>query len=518
MNEQERIQQALSLSLTAGYHLDEEAYELLTTISKREDPAKLIELTLKKMEANTQKPLFISKRLLEEMATEVFGITRDLRQPDIPTFSQPSGTTAKTRKVFHPLAKNIKKDITVLDDPTGKICSTSSIDEYRNYFQDRFRRIVRLLRQRMDSRSAGTLRDVFRAQPRSKVKAFCMVTEKRESKFGVFLTVEDPEHSTTVLVPRNGPLELLDKTKSILPDQVVCLNIQKGRKNYLIAEEILLPDIPQKEARAAKESIHAALISDLHVGSHEFMREEFNNFLLWLNGKHGSQNLKEVAGSVKYVIIAGDLVDGVGIYPNQIRELAVRDIYKQYEITAKFLEQIPDYIEIIILPGNHDASRKALPQPAIPKEYAAPLLESENLVSLGNPAVISIHGVRLLVHHGRSLDDVLATAADMNFHSPERAMRLLLQGRHLAPTYGQRTSIASEKRDFLVIEKVPDIYHSGHVHVMKYDTYKGTLMVNSGAWQRQTAYQRNLGLEPTPGIIPVVNLQTKQVLPIDFNG
>ena len=89
MNEQERIQQALSLSLTAGYHLDEEAYELLTTISKREDPAKLIELTLKKMEANTQKPLFISKRLLEEMATEVFGITRDLRQPDIPTFSPP---------------------------------------------------------------------------------------------------------------------------------------------------------------------------------------------------------------------------------------------------------------------------------------------------------------------------------------------------------------------------------------------------------------------------------------------
>ena len=138
------------------------------------------------------------------------------------------------------------------------------------------------------------------------------------------------------------------------------------------------------------------------------------------------------------------------------------------------------------------------------------------MLSLGNPATISIHGVEFLLYHGRSLDDVLATAANMDFHSPERAMRLLLQSRHLAPTYGQRTLISPEKQDFLVIERVPDVFHAGHVHVMKHKFYRGVLMVNSGAWQRQTSYQRNLGLEPTPGIIPVVNLQTLAVLPIDF--
>jgi DNA polymerase II small subunit len=104
----------------------------------------------------------------------------------------------------------------------------------------------------------------------------------------------------------------------------------------------------------------------------------------------------------------------------------------------------------------------------------------------------------------------------MDFHSPERAMRVMLQSRHLAPTYGQRTSIAPEKRDFLVIERVPAVFHAGHVHVMKYESYRGTLMVNSGAWQRQTNYQRNLGLDPTPGIFPVVDLQSLAVLPVEL--
>jgi len=88
----------------------------------------------------------------------------------------------------------------------------------------------------------------------------------------------------------------------------------------------------------------------------------------------------------------------------------------------------------------------------------------------------------------------------------------------LAPTYGQRTSIAPEKRDFLVVERVPDVFHAGHVHVNKYNTYRGTLIINSGTWQGQTEFQRRIGLVPTPGIAPIVNLQTLEVSPIDFSS
>lgn len=504
--------------LTAGYQLEKEAFRLLSTICETENPLKLIKATLEKLDKIKEKPLFISENFLEETANETLLVDNEVKQFSIPYLPEISKTTGKPTKIFRSQAKNIETAIEVVADPTNDVCSTGSMDEYLKYFQDRFKRTRRLLRQRMDCRNAASIKDAFRMPPRSRIKIHCMVAEKRETENGVFLEIEDMETKATVLIPRNASNQLLEKTKMLLPDQVVCLGLLKGRKSLLIVKELFFPDIPQNPPHKTKEAVNVALISDLHVGSREFMREEFNRFLLWINGKYGDARLREVASLVKYVIIAGDIVDGVGVYPNQVKELVVQDIFGQYKLASKFVEQIPDYIELIIVPGNHDASRRALPQPAISKDYLEPLYDVRNMLSLGNPAAISIHGTRFLIYHGRSLDDVLAIAPNMNFHSPERAMRLLLKGRHLAPTYGQRTPIAPEKRDFLVIEEAPDIFHAGHIHVMKYGFYRRTLMVNSGAWQRQTSFQRNLGLEPTPGIVPVVNLQTLSVYPIDFNS
>ncbi|MCK4933050.1 DNA-directed DNA polymerase II small subunit [Candidatus Bathyarchaeota archaeon] len=512
-----KVREAISLSLRAGYHLDKEAYGFLRTISGTKDPVEFLEVTLRRLEAYGKRTFFIDKALLEEIAEEIFPQAKEARPSAEPYLQKHSASTGKARR-YQPHAKDIDSDINVIDDPTDRIRSTGSIEEYLKYFQDRFKKTRRLLQQRMDSRNATSIKEVFRAPPHSKTKFICIVTEKRESPRGVFLITEDLETGTTVFIPSNAPPELLLKTKSILPDQVVCLSIIKGRGNLLIVEDIHFPDIPQRKPRRAQEAVSAALISDLHVGSREFMREEFNRFLLWLNGKFGPQKLKEAASLIKYVIIAGDIVDGVGIYPNQIEDLTIRDISRQYRVASEFIEQIPDYVELIIIPGNHDASRKALPQPSLPKEYVEILRETRNVLSLGNPATVSIHGVELLTYHGRSLDDILATAVNMDFHSPERAMKLMLKCRHLAPIYGQRTPIAPANRDLLVIDRVPDIFHTGHVHVMRYETYRGTIMINSGAWQRQTNFQRNLGLEPTPGVIPIIDLQTHAILPIDFNA
>jgi DNA polymerase II small subunit len=95
-------------------------------------------------------------------------------------------------------------------------------------------------------------------------------------------------------------------------------------------------------------------------------------------------------------------------------------------------------------------------------------------------------------------------------------MKLLLKARHLAPIYGGRTPIAPEREDHLVIEEVPDIFHAGHVHVVDKDEYRGTLIINSGAWQSQTAFQANMGIEPTPGIVPLVDLSTLTTITKDF--
>jgi len=215
-------------------------------------------------------------------------------------------------------------------------------------------------------------------------------------------------------------------------------------------------------------------------------------------------------------VVAGDLVDGIGVYPGQREELAVESLYEQYRGIADLLELVPEYVSIIVIPGNHDASRKALPQPAIFKEYAEALYEAIPLHSLGNPSLVRLHGVDVLLYHGQSLDDLASSIPGVSFHTPCRAMKLMLRARHLAPIYGAKTSIAPEARDLLIIDEPPHILQTGHIHVVGHETYRGTLLLNSGAWQEQTNYQRRMGLEPTPGLLPIVNLQTLEVITLDF--
>jgi DNA polymerase II small subunit len=508
----DKLQRAVSFTIAAGYQLDKQAFDFLNTLSQTEDPVKLMEEVIKKIKNLSQKTLFIQRSFLEEIAEKTLPEMKE-EKPSLPTFPSP---IPETKKIFHAYAKDIDADIKVIEDPTDEICETGSVEEYLEYFQDRFQRIQRLLRKRMDVKDATSISEALKASVNTKVKIIGMVTEKRQRKQRVFLTVEDLEASITVLVTASTSQEVIKKAHTLLLDQVICINAIKGRNDLFIAEDIVWPDMPKRKPKTSSVPVYAALISDLHIGSKMFMREEFSRFVLWLNGKFGNENLKSLASHVKYVVIAGDLVDGIGVYPGQLDDLAITDIYEQYRMVSKFIEQIPDYIELIIIPGNHDASRKALPQPAIPKDYAKPLYEVRKVYSLGNPSTMRLHEVELLLYHGRSLDDIVASIPNVSFQTPDKAMKFLLQSRHLAPVYGKKTPIAPEKKDFMIIERPPDIFHAGHVHVIKYDTYRGTLIVNSGTWQKQTEFQKKMGVAPNPGIVPIVNLQTLQVTPINF--
>jgi DNA polymerase II small subunit len=512
--DQEKLQKAVSLTISAGYQLEKDAFDFLATISKTEDPTEILKITLQKIAIQKEKPLFIKKSLLEESIKENYLEIEKTAK----TITSPQATQIiqESKKTFQPYAKDLEAKIKIIEDPTDKICTVGSLEEYVEYFQDRFRRIEHILRRRIDSRDAVTILDAIKATKNSKLKIICMLTEKRESKNHIILKIEDFEATATALVPRNTKKELIEKANMLMLDQVICLCVTKTKNNLLIAEDIIFPDIPDHPPKKIDEPIYAALTSDLHIGSEKFLQQPFNHFLQWLNGKLGNEAQKEIASHVKYLIIAGDIVDGIGVYPKQAKELTIKDIHKQYEVAASYIEKIPEYIEVIISPGNHDVSRKALPQPALPKEYAKPLNEARSILSLGNPCTISLHGIEFLIYHGRSLDDVTATLPNISFETPEKAMEILLRSRHLAPTYGLRTPIAPEKRDHLVIERVPDVFHAGHVHVFQYEFYRGTLIVNSGAWQEQTEYQKRMGAKPTPGIVPIVNLQTRQVIPIDF--
>ncbi|MCL4429467.1 MAG: DNA-directed DNA polymerase II small subunit [Chloroflexi bacterium] len=524
MSTQERLQRAIQATIAAGYQLNSEAFEFLCQNCETNDPVTIMNMAFERIQELQDKPMFIEKGLLEALMQPAISAPEvqlpepqttpePLIVPEPPIAPEPSIDEAE----FYPYAKDIPADIKILDDATGKLSSNGTLDEYVLYFQDRFKRIEHLLRQRMDVKAATPILEALKSPPKTKLKIICMLTEKRDSKNHTILSVEDLQGSATVLVPQKAPEEVKKKALMLLPDQVICLAVIKTRTNLLMVEDIIFPEIGRKQQQRAQEPVYAVLTSDIHIGSTKFQKESFKHFILWLKGKYGTPEMREIASRVKYLLVAGDIVDGVGIYPNQQTELTIRDVHKQYDFAAKYLEKIPEYIEIFLSPGNHDASRKSLPQPAIPEGYLTAIKGKKNIHSVGSPCLLSLHGVEILMYHGRSLDDIIGVSPGMDHEHPEKAMRLLMQSRHLAPVYGGKTMLSPENRDYLVVDRVPDIFHAGHIHVVGYCNYRGVLVVNSGGWQDQTDYMAKLGLVPTPGKVPVVNLQTLHTTVLSFN-
>jgi DNA polymerase II small subunit len=522
MSEKERLQKAVETTISAGYQLDREAFEFLCTISATDDPAEVVQRALLRIEGLEEKPLFIERALLETVLNKTEPSKENQAELTSPATEEQleqietQTSMSEGSSSFYPYAKDVEAQINVLEDPTGKISSNGTIEEYLQYFQDRFKRMEKLLRQRMDVKAATPIIEAIKSPPKTKLKIIGMVSEKRDAKQQLMVTIEDLTGSATFLVPTKGSEELHRKAQVLLSDQVICVAVAKTRGNLFLAEDIIFPEVGQKPQRRASEPVYAVLTSDMHVGSAKFNKDAFKRFTQWLQGKYGNEQMRERAGHVKYVLISGDIVDGVGVFPGQARELIVRDVHKQYRLALKLLEQIPEYIEVIVSPGNHDAPRKSLPQPAISEDYMPTLQGSRKIYSLGNPCVVSIHNVEILMYHGRSLDDLIGAVPGTDHAHPEKAMKLLMQSRHLAPIYGGKTTIAPESRDFMVIDRVPDVFHAGHIHVMGYCNHRGVLVVNSGGWQEQTDYMAKLGLVPTPGKVPVVNLQTLETTVLSF--
>jgi len=521
MSEKERLQKAIETIITTGYQLSTDAFNYLCHCSKETDPVSITNMVLHEINTLKEKPFIIEKNFLENMVKQLTQThqaaqaVQNGKTKEEATLQVTASTTID-EKSFYPYAKYIPSELKILEDTTGKLTSNGTIEEYTTLFQDRYKRIEKILRKRIDVKSATPIKEALKAQPKTKLKIIGMLMERRDTKQQTILSVEDLNNSANVLVPNNAPNEVKKKALQILPDQVVCLAVTKTRTNLFLIEDIIFPDVEYKKPQRAQEEVYAVLTSDIHIGSTKFNKEAFKKFILWFKGKYGTPEMKEIASRIKYLLIAGDIVDGVGVYPGQQYELTIRDAYKQYNQAIKYLEKIPKHIEIILSPGNHDATRKALPQPAIPPDYLAAIKDKTNMHSVGSPCLLNIHGVDILMDHGRSLDDIIAIIPEMNHDYPEKSMRLLLQGRHLAPVYGGKTMLAPEKRDYLVIDKVPDILHAGHVHVLGYCNYKGVLVVNSGGWQEQTEYMEKLGLVPTPGKVPVINLMTMEITILDF--
>jgi DNA polymerase II small subunit len=100
---------------------------------------------------------------------------------------------------------------------------------------------------------------------------------------------------------------------------------------------------------------------------------------------------------------------------------------------------------------------------------------------------------------------------------PLPIMKVMLRKRHLAPLWGGTTPLAPEAKDWLVIDDVPDIFVTGHVHVAKMDSYRGVTLINASTWQAQTPYQKGMNFIPDPAKVPLINLKDGCSTLMNFN-
>ena len=466
---------ALNYALNKGFQIHPDAFKILENVD------------VKKLEK------IIKEIVREKTKQKLFQINQDDLETYLGIKDDPS----------------LENEVKVLLDPTDKITTGEGVKGYNALFSSRFNKLKRIVSDRPEARMLKSLTFVKNERSEDDMYVCGLVTSRNSERNVTKLVLEDPSGSLEGII---FDTELQKNADTLLVDQFVMARVSVGKNSGFIIKDLIFPDIPDQATNKSESEAYAVFLSDLHIGSKYFMEEELREFISWIPSPDPT------AKKIRFILIGGDMVDGVGIYPNQNKELVCQTIEEQLKKVESLIDKIPKNIKIIIMPGNHDPGRRALPQPAIPKKYNSGLWDRENVVMVGNPAVVSLNGVKVMMFHGQSIDDIVKTTPGLSYDKPTNVMKHLLRARHLSPIYGSQTPIAPEMQDLMVIEDIPDIFHVGHVHKAQLDMYKGILLVNSGSWQKQTPFQASVGMTPNPGIALLVNLKTFQVFHQNYNS
>ncbi|SFR32449.1 DNA-directed DNA polymerase II small subunit [Halogeometricum limi] len=391
------------------------------------------------------------------------------------------------------------RSLEIENDMTGQSTGTGEYGDFVKVFKDRYEKLSRQLRGRVNHRPAEAIQSMSGGSDAAMVG---LVNDIRSTASGHWLVeLEDTTGTFPCLVMKDR--EFASAVDELLMDECIAVEgTLSGDAGIMFVDSMYSPDVPRTyKPNTADRDVQAALISDVHVGSQEFMAEAWHRFTDWLHTQEAER--------VEYLLVAGDMVEGVGVYPNQDEELDIVDIYDQYEQFAEHLKEVPGDIEIVMIPGNHDAVRLAEPQPGF-DDRLRDIMDVHDARIVSNPSMVTLEGVKVLMYHGVSLDEVIAElpAESASYDEPHKAMYQLLKKRHVAPQYGGHTRLAPEEKDYLVMEEVPDIFHTGHVHKLGWGKYHNVLAVNSGCWQSQTDFQKSVNIDPDSGYAPIVDLDT----------
>jgi DNA polymerase II small subunit len=425
--------------------------------------------------------------------------------------------SSEVEKVVAPERKeeSLVKVIAMESPPSKKIV----VKDFVTHFRNRFKRMGEILQNRAELTNLVSIGKI--GGDRQKFSIIGLISDKRVTKNkNILLEVEDLSGKMKVLINKDKP-ELYEVAEDILPDAILGFK-GSGNKEILFTNEVIFPEAAIPLRKKAKVEEYALFIGDLHYGSKLFLKDNFEDFLNYINGN--VPNTPEVK-KIKYLFILGDVVSGIGNYPSQEKDLKIKDLEQQFIDVAEMIGRIPKNIKIIISPGNHDSMRIMEPQPLFNEKYAWPLYQLDNVILVGNPAQVNIAaregfgGFDVLTYHGFSfgyyVGNVGSLIKEKAQHAPEKIAKYLLKLRHLAPTHSSTQYFPSEK-DALLIENVPDILAVAHFHKSAVSYHNNILIISVSSWESMTPYEVKLGAQPDFCKVPMLNLKTREVKILDF--
>lgn len=394
------------------------------------------------------------------------------------------------------------------------------VKNFVNHFRKRFSYLRGVLLEHAELEDVVSINKI--SSSRQNFSLIGMVSKKSVTKNkNIMLEIEDLTGKIKVLVNQNKP-DLYKEAENITLDGVLGFK-GSGNNEIFFANEIIFPEANIFERKKSTVDESVLFLGDVHYGSKLFLENGFLKFIDYLNCK--IPGTEEEASKVKYLFIVGDLITGVGNYPNQEKDLVVVDLEQQFMGIAELLGRIRKDIKIIISAGNHDCVRIMEPQPILDKKFAWPLYDMDNVIITENPSNVNIgffdgfSGFDILTYHGFSYPYYAGNVQDLlsknAMNCPEEIMKYLLRQRHLAPTHGSTQYYPSEV-DNLFIKQVPDIFVSGHTHKCGINYYNNILVISTACWEAMTSYQEKFGNKPDHCKVPMVNLKTRAVKILDF--
>ena len=395
----------------------------------------------------------------------------------------------------------------------GQSKNIGSIENIADLFKNRYEKIRKIFREQSGFRESGTIKEITNERKKIGYKkrrynVIGMVEEaKRTKSGGKLVTLEDPTGTMRIFIRKEDPA-----SDTLMVDDVIGIigNFDKNTEDMFWCDEVYYADIlmnHQNKGGSEYDPISIAFISDLHMGSKYFLEDTWNKMVKWINED-------KLAKNIKYLVLSGDCVDGAGVYPGQERNLSIPNVYDQYEYCARKLDELPDHITPVILPGNHDAVRPAEPQPvlesAIQKKF-------NSAVHIGNPCRVNLSGINVLSYHGKGMDDMIPRLEGVTYDTSVEVMKHMLKKRHLAPMWGERNALSPEEADQMVIETPPDIFVTGHTHSHAFEWYRGVPLIVSSTMQGQTDFMNMLGYSSMKGYLTLYNIQNREVKVVSFH-